>query len=415
MDLSVIIVNYNVKFFLEQCLHSVLRASENLEVEIFVVDNHSSDGSITYLPQRFPTVSFTWLDKNLGFAKANNLILEKTTGKFVLFLNPDTIVPEYCFERAIAFMKEQPQAGAIGVRMLDGAGYYLRESKRSFPSVRASFFKMSGLSAVFPDSPVFSEYYAAHISEEGNHEVDVVAGAFMMVGKECLQKLKGFDEDYFMYGEDIDLSYRILQAGYKNFYVSSINILHFKGESTKKYSKGYIKSFYGAMQLFVKKHYGQKKLTQYLMSVSISVGGMFSSVRRSGKKALKHENRFNRTSQLAVVAGQKRFEEMIGILKFSSKPLTIRGRIAFNKLDIGIHLGELKNLEELTKRYELDDLLFCEGTMSFAEIIETIRKHRGLLHFFIHAAGSDSIVGSNQKNENGTVITRSRNISKVKR
>lgn len=415
MDLSVIIVNYNVKFFLEQCLHSVLRASANLSVEILVVDNHSQDGSNTYLPPRFPSVSFTWLNNNLGFSKANNLALEKATGDYVLFLNPDTIVPEYCFEHAIAFMKDRPHAGAIGVRMIDGAGYYLRESKRSFPSVRASFYKMSGLSAMFPNSPLFSAYYAAHLPEEGNHEVDVIAGAFMMVSRDCLKKVKGFDEEYFMYGEDIDLSYRILQAGFKNFYLSSISILHFKGESTKKYSKGYIRSFYGAMQLFVKKHYEQKKITRFLMSASISVGSLFSSARRSGKKTLKKEHRFSKSPQIAIVAGQKRFEETIGILKYSTRPFTIRGRIAFNKFDIGIHLGKLEDLAWLTKQYELDDLLFCEGPMTFTEIIDTIRQHRGLLNFYIQARGCNAIVGSNNKNENGTVIEKSLSLKKVKR
>lgn len=405
MDLSVIIVNYNVKYFLEQCLHSVIRASANLEVEILVVDNHSADGSAQYLPHRFPSISFTWLDKNLGFSKANNLALKEAKGKYILFLNPDTILPEDCFDKALAFMRDRSDAGAIGVRMLDGAGYYLRESKRSFPSVRASFYKMSGLSKMFPDSPVFSAYYAAHLAEEGDHEVDVVAGAFMLVSKVCLDQVNGFDEDYFMYGEDIDLSYRILQAGFKNYYVSSISIIHFKGESTKKYSKGYVKSFYGAMQLFVKKHYGQRGLTRFLMSASISVGSLFSSARRSGKKVLEQDSRFTGMQQVAVVAGQKRFEESIRLLRYARKPFIIRGRIALNKFDIGIHLGELKDLEVLTQKYNLDDLLFCEGPITFAEIIETIRKHRGLLDFYIHAEGSESIVGSNNKNENGVAIS----------
>jgi len=416
VDLSVIIVNYNVRYFLEQCLHSVIRASAGWAVEILVVDNHSTDGSKNYLPQRFPTVSFTWLDKNLGFSKANNLALKEATGKYILFLNPDTILPENCFDKALTFMNARPNAGAIGVRMLDGAGFYLRESKRSFPSARASFFKMSGLSALFPDSPVFSAYYAAHIAEEGDHEVDVVAGAFMMISRECLEKVQGFDEDYFMYGEDIDLSYRILKAGYKNYYVSSISIIHFKGESTKKYSKGYVKSFYGAMQLFVKKHYEQKKITRFLISTSISVGGLFSSARRSGKKVLKkQESRFSGMSQVAVVAGQKRFEESIGLLRYAKKPFIIRGRIALNKFDIGIHLGELKDLAELTRKYELDDLVFCEGPMAFSEIIDAIRTHRGKLDFFIQAEGSDSIVGSNNKNENGVVIAKNEARIKVRR
>lgn len=407
LDLSVIIVNYNVRYFLEQCLHSVLKASANLDVEILVIDNNSQDGSREYLPQRFPGVSFIWQTSNLGFAKANNIAMRQTTGEYVLFLNPDTIVPEDCFEQSLAFMRSRPNAGALGVRMLDGAGFFLKESKRSFPSARASFYKMSGLSAMFPDSPTFSQYYAAHLAEDGDHEVDVLAGAFMMVSKDCLSVVKGFDEDYFMYGEDIDLSYRILKAGFKNYYVSSIVILHFKGESTQKNSKGYVKSFYGAMQLFVNKHYGQRKLTKNLMTSAISIGSFLSSARRNGKKVLRTENRFGSSPQIAIVAGQKRFEDMIRILKYASRPFMIRGRVALNKFDIGIHLGELKDLPELVKKFELDDLLFCEGPMTYKEIITTMHKYRGVLNFLIHSEASDSIVGSKNKNEKGVVIAKS--------
>jgi len=404
VDLSVVIVNYNVKYFLEQCLHSVVRAASGLEVEIFVVDNNSTDGSHEYLPQRFPSVIFNWQPDNTGFSKANNLALQQSKGDYILFLNPDTIVPEDCFHKAIGFMKAHPDAGAMGVRMLDGAGFFLRESKRSFPTARASFFKISGLSAMFPDSPYFSNYYAAHIAEETEHEVDVLAGAFMLLSKACAMAVKGFDEDYFLYGEDIDLSYRIKKAGFKNYYVPGIEILHFKGESTHRNSREYVRHFYNAMRLFVNKHYRRRRITRYLMSIAIRGGSALAFIKRRLDNLFRKEEGHGGSPCIAVVAGQKRFENMIHILKHAKTPFLIRGRIALNKFDIGIHLGELKDLSELIKRFDLDDLLFCEGPLCYSEIISVMREYRGEIDFLIHADGSSSIVGSRSKNRRGITI-----------
>jgi GT2 family glycosyltransferase len=256
MQLSVIIVNYNVKHFLEQCLYSVREAITGLTAEVIVIDNNSTDNSMEYLPPRFPTVRFVANKENTGFAKACNQGLSMASGKYILFLNPDTIVPEDCFTKCIAFMESRPEAGGLGIRMIDGSGKFLKESKRAFPSPLTSLYKLFGLAKLFPRSKVFSHYHLGHLDERQNNEVDVLAGAFMLIRKEVLDKIGSFDENFFMYGEDVDLSYRIQKAGYKNYYFADSSIIHFKGESTRKGSMNYVRMFYTAMSKFVRKHYG---------------------------------------------------------------------------------------------------------------------------------------------------------------
>lgn len=256
MQLSIIIVNYNVKHFLEQCLCSVQKAVAGMQAEVIVADNNSSDNSVQYLQDRFTSVKFIANNENHGFAKACNQGLAEAKGKYVLFLNPDCIVPEDCFQKCIDFLNQHPDAGGLGIKMLDGKGRFLKESKRSFPSPMTSLYKLIGLARLFPRSKTFSRYHLGHLNENENHEVDVLAGAFMLLKKEVLDKTGGFDETFFMYGEDVDLSYRIQKAGYKNYYFSGSSIIHFKGESTRKGSMNYVRMFYNAMSIFVKKHYG---------------------------------------------------------------------------------------------------------------------------------------------------------------
>lgn len=259
MQLSVIIVNYNVKYFLEQCLFSVLKACSNINAEVIVVDNNSNDGSRSLLQEKFPAVYFLWNTVNTGFSKANNQALQHAKGEYILFLNPDTIVPEDCFEKCIQFFKLHPQAGALGIKMIDGSGNFLKESKRAFPGPLTSLYKLSGLAKLFPHSKTFSRYHLGNLSANENHEIDVLAGAFMMIPHNVLKQVGSFDETFFMYGEDVDLSYRIQKAAYKNYYFSEAPIIHFKGESTKKGSLNYVRLFYSAMSLFVKKHYSGTK------------------------------------------------------------------------------------------------------------------------------------------------------------
>lgn len=282
MKLSVIIVNYNVKYFLEQCLLSVQKAVSGIKAEVFVVDNASTDGSRIYLEPKFPSIRFIWNNDNVGFGKACNQALKLAKGEIVLFLNPDTIVAEDCFTACISFLEKTKDAGALGIRMLDGRGNFLPESKRSFPSPLTSFYKLSGLSFLFPKSKTFGRYHLGYLDEHQNHEIDVLAGAFMMIKKEALDKTGGFDENFFMYGEDVDLSYRIQKAGYKNYYFSERSILHFKGESTKKGSVNYVRMFYMAMSRFVKKHYSSSSagLFALLINTAIWLRAFLSIVKR---------------------------------------------------------------------------------------------------------------------------------------
>lgn len=280
MRLSVIIVNYNVKYFLEQCLYSVLKACKNIESEIIVVDNDSTDGSRNYLEPRFPEVKFVWNSSNQGFAKANNNASETAKGEFILFLNPDTLLPEDSLENCLDFFVVHKEAGALGLKMIDGSGKFLKESKRAFPSPSTSLYKLSGLAKLFPRSRTFAKYHLGHLSENENHEVDVLAGAFMMIPKKVLNEVGNFDERFFMYGEDVDLSFRIQKAGYRNYYFAGSSIIHFKGESTKRGSMNYVRMFYRAMNLFVKKHYHGSRagIFIFLIQAGIMVRACLSAI-----------------------------------------------------------------------------------------------------------------------------------------
>ena len=272
MTLSIIIVNYNVRYFLEQCLHSVLKALQNIEAEIFVVDNNSTDDSLSYLKPKFPDVRFIENSVNGGFGKACNLGLRESKGEYVLFLNPDTIVAEDSFIKCIRFFESHPHCGALGVKMIDGSGSFLKESKRAFPSPLTSLFKLAGLSFLFPKSKFFSRYHLGHLDKDQNHEADVLAGAFLMTKRGLLEQIGSFDEAFFMYGEDVDLSYRIQKAGYKNYYFAETTIIHFKGESTKRGSFNYVRMFYQAMMIFVKKHYGGARAGIFNFCIWLAIG-----------------------------------------------------------------------------------------------------------------------------------------------
>ena len=252
--LSIVIVNYNVKYFLEQCLIAVRAATKALDTEIFVVDNRSTDGSIEYLRPRFPEVIFIENNDNPGFAKANNQAIRQCKSKYILLLNPDTVIGETSLHNICNFMDNHPEAGAIGVKMLNGHGIFLPESKRSFPTPWVSFCKLFGLSKCFPHSPRFAAYSLPYLDRDKQHQVEVLSGAFIFLRHKAIKEIGLLDESFFMYGEDIDLSYRIVLAGYQNYYLPE-RILHYKGESTKKGDRKYLNAFYNAMLLFYKKYY----------------------------------------------------------------------------------------------------------------------------------------------------------------
>ena len=279
MKLSIVIVNYNVKYFLEQCLDSVFLAIKNIKAEIIVVDNHSSDDSKKYLTSLFPTIKFIENKENVGFSKANNQAIARARGEYILLLNPDTVIGENSLTNICRFMDKNPQAGAVGVKMLDGYGRFLAESKRGFPSPWNSFCKITGLSKLFPFSKYFGGYHLKYLDKNAIHAVDVLAGAFMMVRKKAIEKAGYLDEKFFMYGEDIDWSYRISCSGYTNYYFPE-PIIHYKGESTKK-DINYVTHFYEAMLIFFNKHYPYSNhLFKYMIRLAISVCATISTIRK---------------------------------------------------------------------------------------------------------------------------------------
>jgi len=255
---------------LENGLFSVQKAMLKIEGENIIGDNNSTDGSKEHLPPKFTDVKFILNDSNLGFAKACNQGSKISSGNHVLFLNPDTILTETCLKDCISFFETHADAGAAGVRMLDENGSFLKESKRGLPSPSASFYKLFGLTAMFPESKTIAKYYQGHLPEDENNSVDVLSGAFMMIKKEVFEKVNGFDESFFMYGEDIDLSLRMTKLGYKNYYLGKISVTHLKGGSTS-YNYKYVRDFYGAMNLFVKKHYNDRS-TLYRSFLHAGIG-----------------------------------------------------------------------------------------------------------------------------------------------
>ncbi|GAB2531327.1 glycosyltransferase family 2 protein [Rufibacter soli] len=270
-DLSVIIVNYNVSYFLEQCLLSVRKAVRDMQVEVFVVDNNSVDGSVEMVRRRFPEVILLANKVNLGFAKANNQAIRQSQGKYVLLLNPDTVVEEDTFQKCLRFMEENPRTGALGVKMMDGAGKFLPESKRGLPTPWVAFSKVFGLATLFPTSGLFNRYHLGHLSSEEVHKVDILAGAFMFMRTEALEKVGLLDEDFFMYGEDIDLSFRIKEGGYDVVYFPETRIIHYKGESTRKTSVNYVFMFYRAMMVFAEKHFSGRQARLYSLLIRLAI------------------------------------------------------------------------------------------------------------------------------------------------
>ncbi len=271
MQLSIVIVNYNVKFFLEQCLVSIFEAAQGIETEVWVVDNNSVDGSVAMLREKFPQVHLIANTENTGFSKANNQALRQVTGDYVLLLNPDTLVEKDTFRQCIDFMDAHSDCGGLGVKMINGEGKYLPESKRGFPTPEVAFYKISGLIKLFPKSPKFAHYYMGHLSDDKTHEIEILPGAYLMIRKTVMDSIGLLDEAFFMYGEDIDFSYRIIKSGYKNYYLPSARIIHYKGESTKKGSINYVYTFYNAMVIFAQKHFSQSNAKLYTFFIKIAI------------------------------------------------------------------------------------------------------------------------------------------------
>ena len=368
MVLSVIIVNYRVRYFLELCLRSVVRALDGIgAAEVIVVDNASGDGSVEALQPLFPGVRFVANTENVGFGRANNQALGMAKGEFVLFLNPDTVLPEDFASLCLNFLRGVPRVGALGVRMIDGSGRFLPESKRGFPSPWVAFTKLAGLSALFPRSRVFASYYLGHIPAEHTHRAPVLSGACMMVRRDIVTAIGGFDERFFMYAEDIDLSYRIEQAGYNNFYFPGVSIVHFKGESTRKDSR-YIRLFYKAMSQFRRKHFNRGLPALFNVGVEAAIWVRMGFGRMGSKRETRDIGGVYR------VGGDEAEAERVRKL-------------------LGARVSEGASA-----------VVLCEGPgFSFRECIAAVEK-RGLERVLLHAAGSNSAVGSVDRDGRGETL-----------
>ena len=389
MVLSVIIVNYNVKYYLAQCLRSVEKAIKEIDAEVIVIDNASSDGSVTYLQQQFPFVKFFSNRTNTGFGKANNLGLAHSSGDLVLFLNPDTIIPEDGLLKCIAFLKSRGDAGALGVKMIDGSGKYLPESKRGFPSFSTSFFKLSGITALFPHSHKLAKYYLGHLPKDEVNEVDVLAGAFLMVKREVLNVTGAFDEAFFMYGEDIDLSYRIQQAGWKNFYFPLTSIIHFKGESTKKGDLDYVRMFYKAMSIFVEKHYAGSSSGLYPVFIQLAISLRAIPTALKTFISSRQAETPNAMSEVALICSTDDSRQIIAILEKTKR---------VRKFQISTSLPSIEMLGSV------QEIVFSETVISYKQMIALMQQLKDPPAFRFYNSTAAVIIGSDSKNKSGIVI-----------
>jgi GT2 family glycosyltransferase len=363
MKLSVVILNYNVKFFLELCLKSVEQAISTIDAEIIVIDNNSSDDSCVMVQQKFPAVRLISNQDNVGFATANNQGVNVAKGKYICILNPDTVVAEDTFVKLLEFAKTKSDLGAIGCKLIDGSGAFLPESKRNVPLVKVALQKIFGNE---------KNYYANHINENEIGKVAVLVGAFMFMKRELYNQVEGFDEDYFMYGEDIDLSYKLLQLGFQNYYFGDTTCIHYKGESTSK-DKTYTKRFYSAMKLFYKKHYKTNMFFDSLVLLGINFAHLF---------------RRNKTF--------KSFQAEQYYFISDSKPKHLE-TVLNKKIQVQNHLKNIKPNSEI---------IFDANVLSYKCIIHHFENLHAAnrLSFKILPKNSNFIIGSNDCVNKGEVI-----------
>ena len=405
MVFTVIIVNYRVRYFLELCLYSVSKALAGIEAEIIVVDNHSGDGSVQALEPLFPAVQFIKNEENTGFAVANNQALRRARGAYVLFLNPDTILPEDYARVCLDFLRDKPNAGGLGVRMIDGSGRFLKESRRGFPSPWVAFCKLSGLSALFPRSRHFAGYYLGHLPEHGSHPAPVLSGACLLIRRSVLDTVGGFDERFFMYAEDIDLSFRMEQAGYRNYYTSGTVVIHFKGESTQKDSR-YIRQFYKAMRQFRRKHFnsGFPALFNKGMDVAIGVRSGVAATIRSADRVFRRRRKTGAESGLFQDGPQAK-PGKVGTI---GPPTTWLIGDPLETARVKALLIRSGKRALAGSRGTGDELLFCQGNdFGFRDCIaglEAAAPYRHGQQVKIHAAGSNSATGSTDRDGRGETL-----------
>lgn len=348
MKLSIIIVSYNVRYYLEQCLLSVEKATAGIDAEVIVFDNHSHDDSVAYLSSRFPKVSFIASNHNIGFAKANNRAIRQSLGEYVLLLNPDTVVGEHTLRDAVAFMDAHPDAGAAGVRMLKADGGDAMESRRGIPTPLTAFYKMSGLCTRFPHNHRLGKYYMSYLPWDQPERIEIVSGAFCLLRRKALDEVGLLDEDFFMYGEDIDLSYRLLKGGWHNWYLPT-KILHYKGESTKKSSFRYVHVFYESMLIFFRKHYGH---LSWLLSVPIK-SAIYSKAMLALVSML-----LQRVHRMLGFVGNQRPDD--ALFMFFVSPSHLKASQDFVR-----HKGLWAEFHDANKEVEADDTVAASGQTAY--------------------------------------------------
>ena len=389
MQLSVVIVNYNVRYFLEQCLISVQAALQGIDGEIIVVDNISPDASCQMIKDRFSDVILIENTENLGFSKANNQGVAIAKGKYVLILNPDTVVSEDSFSKILNFADKKPNLGILGVKLIDGTGNFLPESKRGIPTPKVAFNKLFGIS-----KDTTGKYYATHLTEDESGTIDVLVGAFMFIERNKYLEVAGFDEDYFMYGEDIDISYKTLKKGYQNYYYPKTQIIHYKGESTKKNAK-YLGNFYGAMRIFYNKHFRLNKLYDSIMGLGIRFWYWLKYLQ------LKRREKPITISKNVLYVGSENtiFEAIKANYSKSTTHL-----FAVCSTRVVSRYDDLETLKQEIANKQIDEIIFDNQSTTFEKIIfyMTSLKNKDIL-FKIRPKNSSFIIGSNNKNGKGEI------------
>ena len=390
MQLSVIILNYNVRYFLEQCVVSVQKALVNLDAEIIVVDNNSSDDSCAMMKQLFPQIKLIENPVNVGFPKGNNIAVAEAKGEYICILNPDTVVAEDTFEKILNYVTlsgvEVSNTGIIGCKLIDGTGNFLPESKRGVPTPWVAFTKIFGL---YKFSNYFGKYYAQHLTENQSGKVDVLVGAFMVMKRDLYLQVGGFDENCFMYSDDIDLSYMIQKLGKENFYFHETSVIHYKGESTVRDEK-YLKRFREAMQFFYKKHFKKSIVFDVMMQVGSFVFTIF--------KQKQQKNSSKKIFQYIIVTKNPENENIVSDV-LSKKDFSFVMRV-FDKMNV-----LEKEIEAFKKQKCNYEVIFDTYSFSFKEIIEFMEKNKSKnITFKNYISQSNYLIGSNNANDRGEVI-----------
>lgn len=409
MDLSVVIVNYNVRHFLEQCLLSVRQAAAGVQCEVFVVDNNSADGSCAMVSGKFPEVILLRNRTNRGFSAACNQAIAISKGRFILLLNPDTVVEEDTFIKCIAFMTGNPSAGALGVKMINGNGKVLPESKRAFPTPSTAFFKMIGLSGLFPKSKYFNKYYLGHLDDSITAEVDIISGAFMFITREAIKKTGPLDESFFMYGEDIDLSYRLIKAGFKNYYYPDVKIIHYKGESTKKSDVNNIINFYDAMLIFTDKHFEYQDfgIIKLFLHIAILFRGLISLLKNSVRRYfIPAENLFIRKKRTVIISNNEGYKEILKLAERVTPECEVIGRVSLMSEDLTDEvLGNSEQIGEIIRVNRVKEVIISTHELNASEIIKIMQIISGKNVTIKIAPEGDNILIGSKSLSRGKVIS----------